>query len=59
MLTGLNYFDCLIYMDDVVVFSWNVEVLFAQLDRVFQRLREHDLIANPAKTFLLQTEAKT
>ena len=35
----------------------HVESHLAQLDRVFQRLREHDLMVNPAKTFLFQTEA--
>ena len=38
-----------VYLDDVLVFSKTEEVHLAHLERVFQRLREHNLFAKLVK----------
>ena len=40
ILHGLNWKDCLIYLDDVIIFAKNLEELNRQLDAVPERL-EH------------------
>ncbi|CEP03957.1 hypothetical protein PBRA_009537 [Plasmodiophora brassicae] len=52
----MSFVDCLVYMDDVLVFSQSVEQHFDRIDKVFERLREHGLTVNPKKTYLLQRE---
>ena len=54
VLAGLNYLDCLVYMEDMMVFSPDIESHVAKLTRVFDRLREHNLMVNPFKTHLFQ-----
>ena len=55
VLAGLTYKDCLVYMDEVLVFSNNVDDHFGKLERVFQRSQDHGLTVNPRKTRLLRT----
>ena len=43
VLAGLTHTDCMVYMDDVLVFSESYEGHIEKLDRVFQRFREHGL----------------
>lgn len=56
VLGGLNYTDCLVYMDDVIVFSASFKEHMERLGRIFARLREHNLMVNPQKTHILKTE---
>ena len=45
----MNLQDCLIYLDDIIVFSNNIEEHIKRLDKVFQRLHEYNLKINPKK----------
>jgi hypothetical protein len=54
VLAGLNYVDCLVYLDDIIVFSSSLEEHLERIERVFGRLRQHNLMINPKKTFILK-----
>jgi RNase H-like domain found in reverse transcriptase/Reverse transcriptase (RNA-dependent DNA polymerase) len=66
VLNGLTYIDCLVYLDDVLIFSGNpkddlaeeLDVHLCKLYKVFRRLRQHKLTVNPSKTFLFQRKTK-
>lgn len=49
MLTGLNWVDCLTYLDDLIVFSSTFEDYLCRLHSVFDRLRETGLKLKPTK----------
>ena len=57
VLAGMTYRDCMVYMDDVMVFSKDIDSHLQAQTRVFERLREHNLMVSPAKTFLFHEEA--
>ena len=42
-MSELNVRDCLIYLDDVVVFSDDFESHILKLDAIFSRLQQHNL----------------
>jgi len=54
LFSGLHLDVCLVYVDDIVVFSTTVEEHFKRLVRVFARLREAKLKLKPSKCLLLQ-----
>ena len=54
VLTGLNYDICLVYLDDIIVFSRDVETHMQRLEMVFRRLQEYNLKLKPSKCHLLQ-----
>ena len=48
-LGGLNLIYCLMYLDDVVLFSWMVEEHLHWLWLVFNQFREYNLKLKPSK----------
>ena len=51
----LNLRDCLIYLDDVIIFSTTFEEHLERLDAVFSRLKEHNLKLKGAKCEFLKS----
>ena len=54
VLMGLNFEICLAYLDDIIVFSHDVQSHLKRLETLFQRLREANLKLKPSKCCLLQ-----
>ena len=52
----LNFIYCLIYPDNLIVFSWTVEEHLHQLRVVFDCLREYNLKLKPLKCSLFKEE---
>ena len=52
----MNLRDCLIYLDDVVIFSATFEEHLERLQAVFSRLQEHNLKLKPSKCEFLKSE---
>jgi len=57
-LVGLNYEICLVYLDDIILFSHTVEEHLIRLCILFDRLRKANLKLKPSKCHLLQKEVK-
>ena len=57
-LGDLNLTQCMVYIDDVVVFSRSFEEHLDRLNAVFSRLREAGLKLKPSKCRLMQREMK-
>lgn len=55
-MTGLTYEKCLIYQDDLVCFSRDMESHIKNLQDIFKRLRKVNLKLNPQKCCFLQKE---
>jgi hypothetical protein len=45
---------CVVYMDDILIFSNTAEEHLVHLDKIFTRLQEHNFTLNPAKCLLGQ-----
>ena len=58
VLTGLTWFECLCYLDDICVFSNTFEEHLLRLDRVISRITEAGLKFNPDKCKLFQNRIK-
>ena len=54
VLMGLNFDICLAYLDDIIVFSHDLQSHLERLERLFQRLREANLKLKPSKCNILQ-----
>jgi hypothetical protein len=54
-LYDLSMKECSLYLDDIIVFSSNIEEHF---DRVFERLNSFGLKLNPAKCNLFQNSVR-
>ena len=52
----LNLIYCLIYLDDLIVFSWMAEEHLQQLHVVFDHLQEYNLKLKPSKCSLFKEE---
>lgn len=52
----INLHDCLIYLDDVIIFSKTIEQHITRLEKVFQRLQEYNLKLNPKKCKFFKTK---
>ena len=52
----LNFIYCLIYLDDLIMFSQTAEEHLHQLQVVFDCLREYNLKLKPSKCSLLREE---
>jgi hypothetical protein len=48
-MDNLNLRDCLIYLDDIIIFSKDIDTHIDRLDAVFQRLSANNLTINPKK----------
>jgi hypothetical protein len=58
VLRGLQWKECLVYLDDVVVFARNEQEMLAQLDAVFARLSAAGLKLKPRKCSLFTRETE-
>ena len=56
VLAGLTWQSCLVYLDDIIVFSRTPEDLLIRLEQIFQRLKQHNLKLKPSKLCLFQQE---
>ena len=54
VISDLNLKTCLVYIDDIVVFSSTIKEHIERLKQIFQRLRDAGLKLKPAKCKLLQ-----
>ena len=52
----LNLRNCLIYLDDVIIFSTTFEEHLARLEAVFSRLKHHNLKLKPSKCEFFKAE---
>jgi len=55
-LNCLNFNMCLVYLDDIIVYSSTVEIHMICLRKLFDRLRAVDLKLKPSKCSLLRAE---
>ena len=58
VLEGLIWNCCLVYLDDIIVFSRDVETHVQALRAVFQRLRDANLKLSPKKCFVAKKSVK-
>jgi len=56
VLTGLNLEICLVYLDDIVVFSTTPEEHLKRLTQVLERLKQANLKLKPSKCKLMQRQ---
>jgi transposase InsO family protein len=54
VLAGLNWFVCLVYLDDIAIFSKTFDEHVVRLDMVFERMQAAGLKFNPEKCRLFQ-----
>jgi len=54
VLCGLSYHECLVYLDDIIVFGKTFDEQLTRLGDVFDRLRTTNLKLKPSKCFLCQ-----
>lgn len=54
VLAGLNFEICLVYLDDIIVFSKDLDSHLSRLSQLLQKLREANLKLKPSKCCLLQ-----
>ena len=54
----LNLYDCLIYLDDIIIFSSTFEDHLCHLEAVFSRLKQHNLKLKASKCEFLKSEVK-
>ena len=55
-MSGLNLEICLVYLDDIILFSDTVEQHMERLEQLFQRLDQTNLKLKPSKCKLFQRE---
>ena len=53
-MAGVNYEICLLYLDDIIVFSADIETHLQRLDVIFERLKRDNLKLKPTKCRFLQ-----
>lgn len=58
MLQGLLWKSCIIYIDDVIVFSDSFDDHLRHLEKVLQRMKRFNIITKPAKCVLCQEEVR-
>lgn len=54
ILRDLLYNTCLVYLDDIVIYSTSLEEHLEKLQKVFDRLRQHNLKIQPDKSEFLK-----
>jgi transposase InsO family protein len=50
--------DCLVYLDDIIIFSTDLDEHMKKLEKVFERLKEYNLKLKPSKCKFLQKSVK-
>ena len=58
VLVGLQWSECLVYLDDVIVLGRTVDEHLCNLRSVLQRLRESGLRLKPSKCFFFQRQVQ-
>ena len=58
ILAGLQWQICLIYIDDIIIFSRTLDDHISQIQTIFQRLRDAGLKLKPKKCFLFRPKVK-
>lgn len=58
VLSGLNFDVCLVYLDDIIIYSDSVEVHLERFQKVFERLRIENLKLKPDKCRLLKNQVQ-
>ena len=58
VLAGLQWHTCLVYIDDIIIFSETIEEHLKQMQEIFDRLKQAKLKLKPKKCKLLQTKVK-
>ena len=58
VLTGLNWRQCVVYLDDVVLFAKTEEEMLQILDEVFGRFAQANLKLKPVKCHLFKKETR-
>ena len=58
ILSGLQWETCMVYLDDVVIYSKTVEEHFSRLREIFNRFRNAKLKLKPGKCHLFQKKVK-
>ena len=58
VLAGLQWTTCLLYLDDIMVFSPNFQVHLQPLEEVFTRIKTAGLKLNPSKCHLFQKQVE-
>ena len=53
-MTGLNWKDLIVYLDDIIVFSSTVDTHVDRLEKMLQRLQLTNLKIKPSRTHLMQ-----
>ena len=56
VLAGLKWQCCLVYLDDVIIFSPTFEQHMQDLEKCFERLAETGLVLSPEKTHICRQE---
>ena len=56
VLAGLKWTSLLVYLDDICVFSKNLNDHLCKLEEVFHRIQNHNLKMNPSKCQILQQQ---
>ena len=58
VLRGLQWRECLVYLDDIIIFGRTFDETLARLSNVFDRIQEANLKLNPSKCALFWEEVK-
>ena len=58
VLSGLQWSQCLVYLDDIIVLGHSFETHIQNLDSVFKRLKEAGLRLKPSKCAFFRKEVK-
>lgn len=54
-IVGLNYEICLVYLDDIIIFSTDISTHLERLELLFCRLRAANLKLKPSKCCFMRT----
>jgi transposase InsO family protein len=58
VLTGLQWQICLVYLDDIIIFSHSPSEMLDRLKTVFERLRNAKLLLKPSKCHLFKKKVQ-
>jgi len=58
ILRGLEWDVCLVYIDDLIIFSWTYDKHLRHLEQVFKCLREANVRLKPSKCHFVQPEVE-